>query len=86
MNNVQSEQEKAQYFLDEVERLWPTNRELVVGREFFEIWENSCEPRPFSVAGPTMALGKHKARLPGKEAYVAWLTWNHDKNGPSLIA
>ncbi|MCP4688748.1 MAG: AAA family ATPase, partial [Desulfobacterales bacterium] len=87
MDNALSEQEKAGQFLDEVERLWPTNQELVASRQFFEIWERSCEPRPFSIVGSRVTLGGREARLPKKkEEYIAWLSWDYAEEAPALIA
>lgn len=83
---MDSEQIKIAQYLSEIEKLQASNLDLVAGREFFEIWEQACNPRPFSVTGPGIALGDYRINIGAKGRYIACLVWNHEKNRPVFMA
>jgi hypothetical protein len=72
--------------LDEMASLGATNPDLVSGRKFFELWENTCHPRPFPVRGAELTFGERTLSLPKKGRYLVYLNWNPDTPGPELIA
>ncbi len=72
--------------LDEMASLGTSNPDLVYSRKFFEMWENTCNPRPFPVKGAKLTFGDRTLSLPKKNRFLVYLNWNPDTPGPELIA
>ncbi|MFW6374274.1 MAG: DEAD/DEAH box helicase [Thermodesulfobacteriota bacterium] len=72
--------------LDEMASLGASNPDLVCSRKFFEMWENTCNPRPFPVKSAKLTFGDRTLSLPKKDRYLVYLTWNPETPGPELIA
>lgn len=79
------EHQKINDYLAEVKRLLPTNPELVGGKQFFEIWEASCAPRPFSFKEKSITIGGRKISLPAKGNHTAHITWEQNSKTPVFI-
>jgi len=85
-NDKNTEQKKIDDYFDEVNRLLPTNPDLVKGREFFAIWEKNCEPRPFNFKGSSIIIGQNTLEFYAKSKYTAHLTWDGEQNVPVFVA
>lgn len=77
--------DKIDFFYKEGRRLWPSNPDYVLTKDFYELWESLYSPQPFAVGNSIELLGR-KFDLPeyagGKIAYYSWL--NGDKC-PALL-
>jgi hypothetical protein len=75
-----------QRFFQEMTALWPTNPELVFSRQFLELWEESCQPKPVAAKGPYPNVGGHKLPIPKPGKYVSFLEWDPVHQGPVLVS
>ena len=46
---MERELEKIHAYFTEIEKTWAVNPELVISRQFFELWEDSHQPKTFAV-------------------------------------
>jgi hypothetical protein len=83
---MQDELTKIELFLDEVRQRWPRNAELVLTREFFLLWQDLQQPRPFRLAdGATVTLHGTALELVEDTERTAFCTWDADEMCPVLI-
>lgn len=75
-----------QRFFQEMAALWPTNPELVFSRQFLELWEESCRPKPVAAKGPYPKVGGQKLPIPKPGQYVSFLEWDPVHQGPVLVS
>jgi len=75
-----------QRFFQEMTALWPTNPELVFSRQFLELWEESCRPRPVVAKGPYPKVGGQKLPIPKPGKFISFLEWDPVHKGPVLVS
>ncbi|MDT8392032.1 MAG: AAA domain-containing protein [Lentisphaeria bacterium] len=78
------ELEKIDQYFKEADRLWNVNPELVGSCQFYHMWEDVCEPRPWLVDDETLTVGGHELELTGAGRRVAWVDWHADELAPVL--
>lgn len=77
---MNSEADKINYYFAEGEKLWDTMSAHVVSREFFVLWENVQQPRPFIIDGGSFSLFGQEFRLEGEdEEHVAHYCWDNEE-------
>ncbi len=77
---MNSEASKISYYFDEGKKLWGSMPDYVVSREFYILWENVQQPRPFEVENATINLFDVEFQLEGKdEQHVACFRWDNDE-------
>jgi len=81
---MDNEQKKVHHFISELIQLWSMNPNLINNRQCFEIWEETCQPRPFS--GKSITLLDNKLNLPANNHYIVYLSWNSERNQTELVA
>lgn len=58
---------KIDYYFEQGKMLWPNNPDLVLSRDFYELWEQYQCPVPFKVNSPSLELFGLQFKLPGNE-------------------
>jgi GTPase SAR1 family protein len=72
---------KIKYYFDEGERLWATDPERVISKDFYELWENIQRPRPFPINTPELNLLEHSFELFEEPAEkIAYFSWDPDED------
>lgn len=71
---------------DEMAALQATHPELVRSRRFFELWEESCRPRPVPVTGPRPRIGGRELPLTRRGNYLVFCEWDPAAAVPVVVA
>lgn len=71
--------EKIKYYFSEGAKLWPRQSELVVSRDFYLLWENIQQPRPFPIAESEFELcGQHfSVNGDSEEPRLGYFHWSN---------
>lgn len=70
------ESRKIEYYFEEAANQWDKNPELVVGRRFFELWEEMHQPRPFAIPAEGLVLFDTPLPLADDQDRVGNYTWD----------
>ncbi len=76
---------KIESYFHEGKRLWSVNPELVVSRQFFEMWEQTQEPAPFAVDGDSLMVHDACVALVEDVERAAFFTWDADEMCAALV-
>lgn len=77
---------KIELFFDEVRQRWPRQAELAMSREFFLLWQDLQQPRPFRLAdGAAVCLRGITLDLVDDTQRTAFCTWDAEEMCPVLI-
>ncbi len=81
---METELAKIEAYFEEIGRAWTKNPELVLSRQFFELWEETQKPSPFEAEGNVLKIKNHEIQLPGKKSIVVFC-WDFDEETPCLV-
>jgi len=75
---LNTEINKIDFYFSEGKKLWQAMPEQVVSRDFFVLWENIQQPKPFSIDVPELELFGQKYPLAGDdgESRVGFFHWD----------
>jgi len=77
---------KIEAFFDEVRQRWARHAEQALSREFFVLWQNVQQPRPFAVPdGSAVSLRGLVLDLVEDTGRTAFCTWDGDEMCPVLV-
>lgn len=78
---------KIQAYFAEGRRLWQSNPELVISRNFYEIWETTNTPHPFLLSEESIELADTLFPVPEHEEgdCVGYFVWDHLEQTASLV-
>lgn len=77
---------KIEAFFDEVRQRWSRHAELALSREFFVLWQNVQQPRPFAVPdGAAVCLRGITLDLVEDTGRTAFCTWDAEEMCPVLV-
>ena len=79
---MERELEKIHAYFAEVSKTWSVNPELVISKQFFELWEESHQPKAFTVKKSIEVLDQ---KIACPEKAVAYFTWDFSEESPCLI-
>ena len=69
---------KINYYFSEGAKLWPRQPDLVVGRDFYLLWESIQQPRPFPVDPAALELfGQHLEVNGTDEPHIGYFLWDN---------
>ena len=71
-------------YLDEVYANWETKAELVLSKQFFEIWESMHKPVAFKLTDSQVQL-QHAILDELPTNGIAWFAWHDDEESPALF-
>ncbi len=64
-------------YFSEGQKLWTTRPQFVVSREFYEMWEKVCRPKPFFVNDDEIVIFEQRWELPISEGdTVGYYSWD----------
>ncbi len=81
---MMNEFEKINDYFDEAERLWESNPDLVLTRDFFELWEASAQANPFFLDTTTFQFPGCDITFPDEAGILAYFDW-HDEEGCACL-
>lgn len=85
-DTVKDELAKIELFFDEVRKRWPRQAELASSRNFFALWQEMQEARPFRVPdGARLSLRGTVLDLVEDTDRVAFCTWDAEEMCPALV-
>jgi hypothetical protein len=83
---VNDELAKIELFFDEVRQRWARNAELVVARDFFVLWQDLQQPRPFRLDDDAaITLCGRVLDLVEDTGRIAFCTWDTQEMCPTLM-
>jgi hypothetical protein len=82
---VSNELDKIDFFYKEGRRLWQSNPDYVLTKDFYELWESLYSPQPFAVEDSIELMGI-KFDLPEYEGEkIAYYSWLNGDKCPALL-
>lgn len=75
---------KLDTYYQEASRIWRVNPEFIGTRQFYEIWEDACAPRPWRIESREIAIGGHVLELDATPPLVAHVFWDDSEMSPVL--
>ena len=81
---VMSELDKIGLLFDESKRMKEANDQWALSIDFFALWRNMCQPKPFLVEGDSFKLFNRKIAIPENERNIACFEWDSIKNAPVM--
>ena len=82
MNN---EINKINFFYQEGQRMWLTNPDYVLTKEFYELWESLHAPQPFEIADSVELLGVNFDLPECDSSKIAYYSWVNKDMCPALF-
>ena len=84
--NICKEKEKIRFFYEEGAKLWKAAPERVISREFYELWEEVQQPKPFILPEGPLKILDQTFELPEDESgKIGYFQWDCDEACPSLV-
>ncbi len=81
---MKSELKKIQAYFAEANKTWPKNPEMVLSRDFFELWETTHQPEPFAVKDPELNFLDTAIKVPARNT-VAHFCWDFAEECACLV-
>ncbi len=75
---------KIEAYFEEGRKLWQRNPEMVLSRQFFELWEESQHPQPFPLDPPALEFLGQQFPV-DRQPTVACFTWDYAEECASLV-
>ena len=82
--NIMNELDKIGLLFDESKRMKSANEQWIMSIDFFALWRNMCQPKPFLLEGDSFKLFNRKISIPENERNIACLEWDSIKNAPVM--
>jgi len=73
-------------FFAEGKRLWDVNPEMVISQQFYQLWEEAHQPKPFVVKRRTIRIAGQKFKLVSDDkGKVGYYVWDSEEMSPVFI-
>ncbi len=82
---MNTELQKIEFFYKEAAKLWNSSEERARSRQFYELWEDISQPKPFEVKGGQISMLGRKHKLSaGEGVRTAYFAWDCREGCPAL--
>ena len=76
---MKTELKKIQNYFDEGQKQWAINPEFVISKQFYELWEETYQPVPFSISNRNISIFNTTVSLANDAELVGCFSWNSDE-------